>query len=278
MEPVLAFRANEFNLSQVEIGIFFIVMPIFYIPTSVYVQKVPSGIQKRAILITAAFLSFFSNLFVGPSKVFQIPNNIWMLSLGQILRGCIDPFILVPSLPEMIETALPLYPAYCESQINDISSGLFNMFLGLGQILGPLFGAQMTENYGFQTCCDYVAIICLVFALLYYVTCDGKEAFKKSHWYTPEDEEDELDNRDVIVPMRGGAITPCSNAVSVSRFSQASKIKRRRMNGGDTSIALLSQGAFERKMDLIDQNSAAGSAFKGKGLNMADLESKLKKV
>lgn len=37
MEPVLAFRANEFNLSQVQIGIFFIIMPIFYIPTSVYV-------------------------------------------------------------------------------------------------------------------------------------------------------------------------------------------------------------------------------------------------
>jgi len=55
-----------------------------------------------------------------------------VLGFGQVLRGLIDPFILVPSLPEMIETVLPLYPESCESQINDISSGLFNMFLGLG--------------------------------------------------------------------------------------------------------------------------------------------------
>jgi MFS family permease len=37
MEPVLAFRVSSFNLTQVQIGLFFIVMPIFYIPTSVLV-------------------------------------------------------------------------------------------------------------------------------------------------------------------------------------------------------------------------------------------------
>ena len=37
MEPVLAVRVGEFGLSQAEIGIFFILMPIFYIPTSIYV-------------------------------------------------------------------------------------------------------------------------------------------------------------------------------------------------------------------------------------------------
>lgn len=245
---------------------------------SVYVQKVPSGVQKRAILITSSFLSFFSNLFVGPSKLFHFPNTIWFLSLGQVFRGIIDPFILVPSLPEMIETALPLYPASCESQINDISSGLFNMFLGLGQILGPMFGALITEKHGFQTCCDYVAIICLVFSVLYYVVCDGHGAFKKSHWYTPShEEEDEFDQREIIVQMKGGSITPCSNPVSVSRFSRQSKIKRRKMNQ-DTSIAMMSQNALEKRMQLVDQDSAAGSVFKTKNLNPLDLEAKLKKV
>jgi hypothetical protein len=57
-------------------------MPIFYIPTSLYVQRVPNGIQKRTILIVASFLSFFTNLFVGPSKIFNFPNSIWILGLG----------------------------------------------------------------------------------------------------------------------------------------------------------------------------------------------------
>ena len=37
MEPILAFRVKEFDLNQVQIGLFFIVMPIFYIPMSIYV-------------------------------------------------------------------------------------------------------------------------------------------------------------------------------------------------------------------------------------------------
>lgn len=116
---------------------------------AIYVQRVPNGVQKRLILITAAFIAFLTNLFVGPSKMFSFPENVWVLALGQILRGLFDPFILVPALPEMIDVAMPLYPESCEGQINDISSGLFNMFLGIGQIIGPIFGAVMTEKYGF---------------------------------------------------------------------------------------------------------------------------------
>jgi MFS family permease len=44
MEPILALRAEEFKLTQVQIGLFFIINPIFYIPTSIFVQKVPKGV------------------------------------------------------------------------------------------------------------------------------------------------------------------------------------------------------------------------------------------
>lgn len=119
-------------------------MPIFYIPTSILVQKVPNGVRKRMILILACLLSFFTNLFVGPSELFGLPDTIWMMALGQALRGLIDPFTLVPSLPEMIESVQGFYPQSAEFEINNISSGMFNMFLGLGQILGPMYGASVT--------------------------------------------------------------------------------------------------------------------------------------
>ena len=67
MEPILAFRVKEFNMDQVQIGMFFIIMPIFYIPMSVMVQMIPNGVEKRAVLIFSAFLSFFCNLCAGPS-------------------------------------------------------------------------------------------------------------------------------------------------------------------------------------------------------------------
>jgi|TARA_B110000285_G_scaffold208023_1_gene247878 hypothetical protein len=48
------------------------------------------------------------------------------------MKGFIEPFILIPCLPEMIESVLSEYPEECENQINDIISGMFNMFLGFG--------------------------------------------------------------------------------------------------------------------------------------------------
>ena len=93
--------------------------------------------------------------------------------IGQALRGILDPFTLVPALPEMIESVLPEYPMEAETQINDISSGIFNMFLGLGQIIGPMFGATVTQLIGFETCCDIVAMICLLYSILYYLFADG---------------------------------------------------------------------------------------------------------
>ena len=82
----------------------------------------------------------------------------------------------------MIDSSLPLFPANCSHQINDISSGLFTMFQGLGQILGSIYGAKMTERYGFKTCCDSVALFCLAFSVVYFTFGDGKQAFKTSKW------------------------------------------------------------------------------------------------
>ena len=69
---------------------------------------------------------------MGPSEVFSFPDTIWFMIIGQALRGVLDPFTLVPALPEMIESVLPEFPMEAETSINDVSSGLFNMFLGIG--------------------------------------------------------------------------------------------------------------------------------------------------
>ena len=135
------------------------------------------------------------------------------------------------------------------------------MFLGLGQIIGPVFGAKVTEQYGFETCCDSVAIICLLFSIIYYIFGDGMGAFRKSRWrnVTAEGSED----RDCLVPLAGGIHSPCSNPISVkfsskagsSQFSVSKTIKvRRKKFGGDsdTSIGDISQNQLEFRMKLVD--------------------------
>jgi hypothetical protein len=53
------------------------------------------------------------------------------MAIGQMLHGLVDPFLLIPSLPEMIDAALDKYPED-EFTVNDLSSAMFNSFLGIG--------------------------------------------------------------------------------------------------------------------------------------------------
>ena len=99
--------------------------------------------------------------------------------IGQSMRGMINPYCMVPTLPEMIESVVPYYPPAAENHINNMSSGIFNMFLGVGQVIGPLFGAIMSEKYGFQLTCDIVSVISLFYAIAFYTFAEGQEAFRK---------------------------------------------------------------------------------------------------
>ena len=81
-EPILAFRVEEFNLSQIQIGLFFCILPIFYITSSTIVNKVPNGVQKRAIMITSLVLFASFNFLNGPSKLLHFPDKLWLIGVA----------------------------------------------------------------------------------------------------------------------------------------------------------------------------------------------------
>ena len=178
MEPILANRLVEFNLTQLQIGFFFGIWPVFYIPASIAVQFVPSYIEKRVTIILSAIMSGVAFIFVGPSQMLDFPNTLVMMAIGQALVGIFTATMMIPGLPEMVESMKPKFPKEQERQVNDYSSGIFNSFLGFGQVLAPMYGSTVTANYGFRLTADIVAIICFAFGLLYFILGDGVEAFK----------------------------------------------------------------------------------------------------
>ena len=53
------------------------------------------------------------------------------MGVGQALVGIFTATMMIPGLPEMVESTLPHFPGQ-EQLVNDLSSGIFNSFLGLG--------------------------------------------------------------------------------------------------------------------------------------------------
>ena len=192
MEPILAERLVEFDLTSLQIGLFFAIWPVFYIPASVLVQYMPRSIDRRVTIILSALFCGIAFIFVGPSEIFGFPNSLVLMGFGQALVGIFTAFMMIPGLPEMVESTIPLFPNQ-ERQVNDISAGLYNAFLGFGQVMAPGYGAFMTEAVGFQMTADVVAIVCFIFATIYFLIAGGftafRSSFKKKSTTEPSSEE-----------------------------------------------------------------------------------------
>lgn len=126
-----------------------------------------------------------------------MPNRLTIMCFGLIMHGVCEPFVIVPSLPEMINSMSDKHPGQ-ETEVNDLCAGLFNMFLGLGQVIGPLYGSALTKRMGFRHCCDTVSAIALVYATLYFIMCDGFGAFRNSRWEHIEPEEGQVEQKVLI--------------------------------------------------------------------------------
>lgn len=79
----------------------------------------------------SALFSTIAFIFVGPSEIFGFPNSLVFMGVGQGLVGIFTAFMMIPGLPEMVESQIILYPGQ-ERDVNNLSSGIYNSFLGFG--------------------------------------------------------------------------------------------------------------------------------------------------
>jgi MFS family permease len=170
MEPVLAFRLEEFNISPVYIGTFFSIQPVSYSLLSFAITWFTEKYANRGLLMIGALTSGLSMFLVGPSHM--LPNDLNLMGLGQLCIGATGLFMMVPSIPEMIRAASLNYPKRI-IELTDMSAGVFNCCLGIGMVVAPIFGSIMTKEYDFRNCSDMVAYSLLVYFLVYFLLADG---------------------------------------------------------------------------------------------------------
>ena len=72
-----------------------------------------------------------------------------MMIVGLFLSACFLGPLAIPALPEQIAATEEKFPHLDKEMSNNLNSGIFNSSLGIGQILGPLFGATSYSALGF---------------------------------------------------------------------------------------------------------------------------------
>ena len=68
----------------------------------------------------------------------------------------------------MVEAANRHFPGQ-ERHVNNMSSGIFNTFNGIGEVIGPMYGAAMYERIGFRSTSDTIMLICFTYALIFFL-------------------------------------------------------------------------------------------------------------
>ena len=116
---------------------------------SVLVTKISEKVERRAV-ISVAFLAIgLSFALVGPSNLLNIPDNLILMTIGLMLVYSLQPFLLIPLLPDMTEYAQKRYHSSTHETVNNMCSGIFNSVLYFGNALGSMIGSILDEENGF---------------------------------------------------------------------------------------------------------------------------------
>jgi Ca2+/H+ antiporter len=109
-----------------------VIAPVFYIIAGYVISRICENVNKKFTLILGLVFSAIAYLLQGPSSILHLPNSLFILINSQVFVGFVIPFIVVPNLPEMMESVKQEFPAEMETEVNDKASSVFTQFYGIG--------------------------------------------------------------------------------------------------------------------------------------------------
>jgi sugar phosphate permease len=125
MEPVLALRFSDFDLSPFKIGFMFCIRDAGYTVSllimSFYLTEERN--INRKVMTIGLFIAGISHFFLGPAEF--LPNNLALMMFGQFMMSFGSGIFFIPILPEMIKVATKMYPNQ-QIEASDISAGVLN--------------------------------------------------------------------------------------------------------------------------------------------------------
>ena len=196
---------------------------------------------------------------VGPTTLLNVGRDqmLWTMILGQGLLGLFIPIGLILALPSMVESVTSASPSQV-GRINNLSAGIFNTANGLGEVVGPLFGAAMYERSGFRFTSDIVVMITFFYAFVFtFLLTNGVNSLRRTLQQAKEEtKEEEMDRpgtikgaekKDEDDASQGSESLLSSYSKLNSHSGSSSSLYRRQREGQDAQSAATSQPRSSRR-------------------------------
>ncbi|CAI2367211.1 unnamed protein product [Moneuplotes crassus] len=173
IDPILAEYVNStFSLAPQTSGYFFLALGLGYLVSCVVSPMYLDYFSNMRVSIISCFLLGVFTMFYSSSYILAfLTPNMMVLALALFAAGVASSHLVITPMEEMIEVAKSSTDS--ESKIlNDMCSGMYNMFFALGEIFGPMLGNLVFSFWGFPMICDALGIALMTFALVYFLACD----------------------------------------------------------------------------------------------------------
>ena len=166
-EPILGGKLlQKYDMKSDEVAYFFSIFSISVFSTNLFLTFFP--LKKRFMLwiVVSSVFSVLSILLMGPSRLLQIPDNLIVMAVGTGMLGVARQ---VYSVSMVVHTLQPLYKMF-PGQTNRISK-LFAAFrqiaIAFAFFSSPFYASGVTSVSSYETTCDSVAIILLVYLTVF---------------------------------------------------------------------------------------------------------------
>lgn len=173
--PTTGFHLMSYGVKDYQIGYWYSICTFAYLLSSFLVSFLPKTIRMTRVMLFGILVLGFGFLLVGPSP-FIFGRSLIIASIGLFVVGFGGGFMYVPSLPHMIEVSIRDYGYQEDDRLNDALSGITNMSLCIGEILGPTFASIFYSVLGYSESADLVFLLSMVIFVIFAVFSD---AFRK---------------------------------------------------------------------------------------------------
>jgi len=169
---------NYEGFDEFWVGIYFAMPAVSYIINTLLVPIYCSKFSRKYVLLAGSCLFCLSIYMIGTSPFLGFPDSPKTIFMGSMLLGFSACMVTIPILPEMLHRIELDLPELKGDELNNVASGYFNSFLGVGETLGPISASLLTETYGFRVAFDVLATLIMAYCMCYMIYINESDSVR----------------------------------------------------------------------------------------------------
>jgi len=166
LDPTLSDHVEPFGLSATQVGLMFFLCGGIYTTTApLWGLIVDKWRCYNTLMSFGALATIVSVMLLGPSPVFNIEKNLYIIGVSLAIMGMAAGALYIPTFEKCVDTVKE--HGYEDStQTYGCVSGVFQSAWSSGAFIGPTLGAMSVDLIGFPWTTTIIAFFNLIFFIV----------------------------------------------------------------------------------------------------------------